>query len=123
MQEDEKGAEEWERKVAFVLVSHEFGLVFEALAEGLKSDFEELQSVCFMIAAWLVYMLSVLPDTGIRGAARVCLLHHLVSTFKTETNTEERALSMLGLNTFIRDPGWWKIFLRCAWFIILQCEW
>ncbi|KAL8503215.1 hypothetical protein ACS0TY_022094 [Phlomoides rotata] len=95
---------EWEKKVAFVVVSHEFGLVFEALAEGVKSSFKELQSVCFMIAAWLVYMLSILPDTGIRGAARVCLLHHFISIFKSDNNTEERALSMLGLNTFIRDP-------------------
>lgn len=112
VQEDEKGAEEWERKVAFVLVSHEFGLVFEALAEGLKSNFKDLQSVCFMTAAWLVYMLSILPDTGIRGAARVCLLHPFVSVFKSEENTEERALSMIGLNTFIRDPGWWDIFIE-----------
>ncbi|KAH6823057.1 hypothetical protein C2S53_002051 [Perilla frutescens var. hirtella] len=102
--EDEKAAEEWERKVAFFLVSHEFGLLFEALAEGLKSNYEELSSVCFMAAIWLVYMLSDLPDTGIRGAARVCLLKHLVSIFKSEKNIEDRALSMLGLNSFIRDP-------------------
>ncbi|KAI3446994.1 hypothetical protein Pfo_003659 [Paulownia fortunei] len=102
--EDERAAEEWERKVAFVLVSHEFGLLFEALAEGLKSKYEELHSVCFMAATWLIHMLSILPDTGIRGAARVCLLKHFVSIFKSEKNTEDRALSMLALNSFIRDP-------------------
>lgn len=95
--------------MAFVLVSHEFGLLFEALAEGLKSKYEDLQSVCFMTATWLVYMLSILPDTGIRGAARVCLLKHFVSVFKSEKNIEDRALAMLALNTFIRDPGWWAI--------------
>lgn len=91
--------------MAFVLASHEFGLLFEALAEGLKSRYAELQSVCFMSATWLIYMLSVLPDTGIRGAARVCLLKHFVSIFKSEKNTDDRALSMLALNSFVRDPG------------------
>ncbi|KAL0315653.1 UNVERIFIED_CONTAM: putative E3 ubiquitin-protein ligase LIN-1 [Sesamum radiatum] len=102
--EDEKAGEEWERRVAFALMSHEFGLLFEGLAEGLKSRYEELQSVCFMAATWLTYMLSILPDTGVRGAARVCLLNHFVSVFKSRKNTEDRALSMLALNTFIRDP-------------------
>ncbi|KAL0345224.1 UNVERIFIED_CONTAM: putative E3 ubiquitin-protein ligase LIN-1 [Sesamum radiatum] len=102
--EDEKSGEEWERRVAFALVSHEFGLLFEGLAEGLKSRYEELQSVCFMAATWLTYMLSILPDTGVRGAARVCFLNHFVSVFKSRNNTEDRALSMLALNTFIRDP-------------------
>ncbi|KAL0333888.1 UNVERIFIED_CONTAM: putative E3 ubiquitin-protein ligase LIN-1 [Sesamum angustifolium] len=102
--EDENAGEEWERRVAFALVSHEFGLLFEGLAEGLKSRYEELQSVCFMAATWLTYMLSILPDTGVRGAARVCLLNHFVSVFKSRKNTEDRALSMLALNTFIRDP-------------------
>lgn len=91
--------------MAFVLVSHEFGLLFEALAEGLKSKYEELYSVCFMTATWLVYMLSILPDTGIRGAARVCLLNKFVSIFKSEKETEDRALAMLALNSFITDPG------------------
>ncbi|KAK4481228.1 hypothetical protein RD792_012111 [Penstemon davidsonii] len=102
--EEEKASEEWERKVAFVLVSHEFGLLFEALAEGLKSKYEELHSICFMASTWLVYMLSILPDTGIRGAARVCLLKHFVIIFRSEKNTDDRVLSLLALNTFIRDP-------------------
>ncbi|KAK4433021.1 putative E3 ubiquitin-protein ligase LIN [Sesamum alatum] len=104
MKEDEKAGEEWERRVAFALVSHEFGLLFEGLAEGLKSRYEELKSICFMAATWLTYMLSVLPDTGVRGAARVCLLDHFVSLFKSQKNTEDRALSMLAFNTFVRHP-------------------
>lgn len=87
-------------------MSHEFGLLFEVLAEGLSSKYEELRSVCFMTATWLVYMLSLLPDTGIRGAARVCLLKHFVSIFKSEKNTDDGALSMLALNSFIHDSGW-----------------
>ncbi|XP_052200352.1 putative E3 ubiquitin-protein ligase LIN-1 isoform X2 [Diospyros lotus] len=103
LQEEEKAAEDWERKMAYVLVSHEFGLLFEALAEGLKSRYEELCSACFVSATWLVHMLNVLPDTGIRGAARVCLLKRFVSIFKSAKDTEDRVLSMLALNSFISD--------------------
>ncbi|XP_028077355.1 putative E3 ubiquitin-protein ligase LIN [Camellia sinensis] len=102
--EEEKAAEEWERKMAFVLVSHEFGLVFEALGEGLKSRYAELSSACFVSAAWLVHMLNVLPDTGLRGAARVCLLKCFVSTLKSARDTEDKVLSMLALNSFVHDP-------------------
>ncbi|KAK2970964.1 hypothetical protein RJ640_027445 [Escallonia rubra] len=101
--EEEKAAEEWERKMAFVLVSHEFGLLFEALAEGLKSRYAELCSACFVSATWLVHMLTLLPDTGVRGAARVCLLKRFVSIFKSAKDTEDKALSMLALSSFIRD--------------------
>ncbi|KZV30094.1 hypothetical protein F511_17139 [Dorcoceras hygrometricum] len=102
--EEEKAAEVWEKRVAFVLVSHEFGLLFEALAEGLDSTNEDVHSICLMTGSWLVYMLSILPDTGIVGAARVCLLKRFVSIFKSEKNTENRVLAMIALNTFIRDP-------------------
>ncbi|KAK8513815.1 hypothetical protein V6N13_002531 [Hibiscus sabdariffa] len=102
--EEEKAADAWERKMAFVLVSHEFGLIFEALAEGLKSKSAELWSACFVAATWLVYMLGVIPDTGIRGAARVCLLKHFISTFKSSKGIEDRTLSLLSFKSFIHDP-------------------
>ncbi|KAI7989544.1 putative E3 ubiquitin-protein ligase LIN-1 [Camellia lanceoleosa] len=92
------------KKMAFVLVSHEFGLVFEALGEGLKSRYAELSSACFVSATWLVHMLNILPDTGLRGAARVCLLERFVSTLKSAKDTEDKVLSMLALNSFVRDP-------------------
>ncbi|KAI4379409.1 hypothetical protein MLD38_005711 [Melastoma candidum] len=101
--DEEKAANEWERKMAYALVSHEFGLLFEALADGLKSRYAELCSPCFISATWLTHMLSVLPDTGIRGAARVCLLRRFVSIFKSARDVEDRALSMLALNSFIQD--------------------
>lgn len=103
--EEEKAAEEWERKIAFVLASHEFGLLFEALAEGMKSRYVELSSACFVAATWLVHMLSVLPDTGVRGAARVCLLRRFVSIFRSAKDMDDRALSMLALSSLINDPG------------------
>jgi WD40 repeat protein len=102
--EEEKAAEEWERKTAFVLVSHEFGLLFEALGEGIKSRYSDLCSACFLAATWLVHMLSLLPDTGLQGAARVCLLKRFVSIFKSSKDIEDRALSMLALSTFVRHP-------------------
>ncbi|XP_044472181.1 putative E3 ubiquitin-protein ligase LIN-1 isoform X2 [Mangifera indica] len=102
--EEEKAADDWERKMAFVLVSHEFGLVFESLAEGLKSNFAKLSSACFESATWLLYMLKLMPDTGIQGAARVCLLQRFVSIFKSANDTDDKALSLLALNSFIHDP-------------------
>lgn len=91
--------------MAFVIVSHEFGILFEALAEGLKSGNPALYSSCFLSATWLIHMLTVLPDTGIRGAARVCLLKRFISMFKSAKDTEEKALSLLALSSFINDPG------------------
>lgn len=97
--------------MAFVLVSHEFGLLFEALAEGLKSRNQALFSACFLSATWLIYMLPLLPDTGIRGAARACLLKRFISMFKSAKGTEEKALSMLALRSFINDPGEQKFMI------------
>lgn len=74
--------------MSFSLVSYEFGLLFEVLADGLKSNSEDLFSACFLSSTWLVYMLTILPDTGIRGAARVCLFKQFVSIFKSSSDTE-----------------------------------
>lgn len=101
--EEEKAADNWERKMASALVSHEFGLLFEVLSEGLKGTNGELRSKCFIIATWLVDMLKVLPDTGVRKAARICLLKPIISIFKSSRDTEDRALSLLALSSFIRD--------------------
>ncbi|KAI4376603.1 hypothetical protein MLD38_014346 [Melastoma candidum] len=103
--DEEKAANEWERKMAYALVSHEFGLLFEALADGLKSRYAELCSACFISATWLTHMLSLLPDTGIRVAARVCLLKRFILIFKSARDIEDKALSMLALNSFIQDSA------------------
>ncbi|KAH9762403.1 RING-type E3 ubiquitin transferase [Citrus sinensis] len=102
--EEEKAADDWERKMALVLVSHDFGLLFEALEEGLNSRFAELYSACFESATWLIYMLNFLPDTGILGAARVSLLKRFISAFKSANDIDDRALSLLALNSFAQDP-------------------
>ncbi|CAM8966361.1 unnamed protein product [Rhodiola kirilowii] len=102
--EEEKAADQWERKTAFVLVSHEFGLLFEALAEGLRSRYTELRSSCFVAAIWLIHMLGTLPDTGVLGAARVCLLKRIMTVFNTARDIDDRVLSLLALNSFTKDP-------------------
>ncbi|KAI4346033.1 hypothetical protein L6164_013116 [Bauhinia variegata] len=102
--EEELAAEKWERKVASVLVGHDFGLIFEALADCLRSRNAELSSPCFISATWLVYMLSILPDTGIHSAARVCLLKRFISILKTAKDTDDKVLSMLAINSFIQFP-------------------
>ncbi|CAK7337433.1 unnamed protein product [Dovyalis caffra] len=102
--EEERAADEWERKMAFALVSHEFGLLFEALAEGLRSRCTELCSASFVSATWLVHMLGTLPDTGIRAAARVCFLKLLIEIFKSSKDIEDKVLALLALNSFIKDP-------------------
>eukprot|EP00258_Populus_trichocarpa_P029487 XP_024445506.1 putative E3 ubiquitin-protein ligase LIN-2 isoform X2 [Populus trichocarpa] len=102
--EEEKAAEEWERKMAFALVSYEFGLLFEALAEGMRSRCAELRSACFVSATWLVHMLGILPDTGIRAAARVCFLKLLIEIFTSSKDIEHKVLSLVALNSFIKDP-------------------
>lgn len=104
-EEEEKAAEEWEKRMAFALVGHEFGLLFEALSEGLNSKYGELSRACFESATWLVHMLSVLPNTGVRGAARVCLLKRFISIFNSARDPEDKALAMLALKSFIEDPG------------------
>ncbi|CAI0543380.1 unnamed protein product [Linum tenue] len=101
---EERAAEVWDMKMASALVSHEFGAIFEVLAEGMKSRNSELQSACFVSAVWLVHMLGVLPDTGIRGAARVCLLDQFVTIFKSAKDNEDKVLALLALKSFLNDP-------------------
>ncbi|XP_039124165.1 putative E3 ubiquitin-protein ligase LIN-2 [Dioscorea cayenensis subsp. rotundata] len=102
--QEEKAADEWERRVAFALVSHEFGLLFEALAEGMKTKQPELFSACLVCATWLIHMLSLLPDMGIQGVARTSLLKSFVSILKSSRDVDDKALAMLALRSFMNDP-------------------
>uniref|UniRef100_A0A0E0JFY7 RING-type E3 ubiquitin transferase n=1 Tax=Oryza punctata TaxID=4537 RepID=A0A0E0JFY7_ORYPU len=102
--EEEKAAAEWERKAAYAVVSHEFGLVFEALSECLVAAKNgELFTASLVSAAWLVRMLSLLPDTGVLGAARVCLLRQLVLVLRSGKHGSDRALAMVALRSFMND--------------------
>lgn len=103
LEEEEKAAKVWERRVASVLVSYEFGLLFEALGECLQSKSVQLTRPALVASTWLTHMLTILPDTGVRGAARQCLLERFVTILKSHKRLEDRALAALGLRTFISD--------------------
>ncbi|KAL9330155.1 hypothetical protein ACSQ67_005158 [Phaseolus vulgaris] len=102
--EEEKAADDWERRIAYILVSHEFGTIFEALADGMKSRNPELRSACFLSATWLTYMLTILPDTGIQVPARACLLKPFIAKLNSARDVEDRILSMVALNSFLHFP-------------------
>ncbi|ONM28247.1 Transducin/WD40 repeat-like superfamily protein [Zea mays] len=103
--EEGKAASEWERKAAYAVVSHEFGLVFEALSECLRTKNAELFTTSLVCAAWLVHMLSLLPDTGVLGAARVCLLRQFVVVLRSAKHGSDRVLAMVALRSFMNDRG------------------
>jgi hypothetical protein len=87
------------------VVSHEFGLVFEALSECLRTKNAELFTTSLVCAAWLVHMLSLLPDTGVLGAARVCLLRQFVVVLRSAKHGSDRVLAMVALRSFMNDRG------------------
>ncbi|KAL8135683.1 putative E3 ubiquitin-protein ligase LIN-1 isoform X2 [Apium graveolens] len=105
MEEEEKAAISWERRVAFVLCNHEKGMIFKALEECLKSNSIEIAKSCLVIATWLVHMLYSLPDTGVRDAARKCLLDQFINVLQSSKNLEEKILVTLALSAFTNDPG------------------
>lgn len=95
----------WEKRVAFVLCHHDNGAIFEALGECLMSNSLEMAKKCLVIATWLTYMLSYLPDTGIRTIAAHCFLHQFVNVLHSSRNLEEKVLATLALKSFIIDSG------------------
>ncbi|XVF55313.1 hypothetical protein PTKIN_Ptkin06aG0027300 [Pterospermum kingtungense] len=105
MEEEEKAACSWEKRVAFVLCNHEKGSVFKALEECFKSNSLKMAKSCLVIATWLTYMLSTLPDTGVREAARESLLDEFINVLQSSKNLEEKMLAALALKTFINDPA------------------
>ncbi|KAJ9186445.1 hypothetical protein P3X46_002017 [Hevea brasiliensis] len=105
MEDEEKAASSWEKKVAFVLCNHEKGSIFKALEECFKSNSLEMAKSCLVISTWLTYMLSVLPDTGVREAARKSLLDEFINVLQSSRNMEEKILATLALKTFVIDPA------------------
>ncbi|XP_050226972.1 putative E3 ubiquitin-protein ligase LIN-1 [Mercurialis annua] len=105
MEDEEKAASSWEKKVAFVLCNHDKGSIFKALEECFKSNSLEMAKLCLVISTWLVYMLSVLPDTGVKEAARKSLLDEFINVLQSSRNTEEKILAALALRTFVIDSA------------------
>lgn len=60
---------------------------------------------CLVIATWLTYMLSTIPDTGVKIAAQKSLLDEFINVLQSSKNLEEKILATLALKTFISDPG------------------
>ncbi|KAL5778211.1 hypothetical protein ACOSP7_011137 [Xanthoceras sorbifolium] len=105
MEEEEKAASSWERRVTFILCNHEKGSIFKALEECLKSNSLEMAKSCLVIATWLTHMLSTLPDTGVRVTARKSLLNEFINVIQYSKNLEEKILATLALKTFVKDPA------------------
>lgn len=104
-EEEEKALSSWQKRVAFVLCNHEKGSIFKALEECLKSNSIEMAKSCLVIATWLIHMLSVLPDTGVKISARKALLEELVNVLQSSNNLEEKILATLALKSFVSEPG------------------
>ncbi|XWS59788.1 hypothetical protein CRYUN_Cryun08bG0151600 [Craigia yunnanensis] len=105
MEGEEKAACSWEKRVAFVLCNHEKGSIFKALEECFKSNSLKMAKSCLVIATWLTYMLSTLPDTGVREAASESLLDEFINVLQSSKNLEEKILATLAFKTFINDPA------------------
>ncbi|XP_039069062.1 putative E3 ubiquitin-protein ligase LIN-1 [Hibiscus syriacus] len=101
---EEKAVCSWEKRVAFSLCNHEKGCIFKALEECFKNNSLKMAKSCLVIATWLTYMLSTLPDTGVREAARESLLDEFINVLQSSKNLEEKILAVLALKTFINDP-------------------
>ncbi|XP_058078129.1 putative E3 ubiquitin-protein ligase LIN-1 [Magnolia sinica] len=104
MEEEEKAASAWEKRVAFVLCNHENGSIFKALEECFKSNSLEMAKQCLVVATWLTHMLNDLPNTGVRDIARQCLLDQFINILQSSKNLEEKVLATLALRSFIHDP-------------------
>lgn len=91
--------------MTFVLGNHERGSIFKALEECLKSNSLEMAKSCLVISTWLTHILSSLPNTGARSAARKSLLDEFINVIQSSKNLEEKILAALALKTFVRDPG------------------
>ncbi|KAF4377590.1 hypothetical protein G4B88_006870 [Cannabis sativa] len=102
--EEEKAISCWEKRVAFVLCNHEKGSIFKALEECLKSSSLEMAKSCLVIVTWLTYMLSSIPETGVKTIARKALLDEFINVLQSSKNMEEKILATLALKTFISDP-------------------
>ncbi|KAJ7966871.1 RING-type E3 ubiquitin transferase [Quillaja saponaria] len=103
MEEDENSVSSWEKRIAFVLCNHENGSIFKALEECLRSNSLELAKSCLVISTWLTYMLSILPDTGVRDVACRSLLDQFINVLQSSKNLEEKILATLALKAFISD--------------------
>ncbi|KAG9442581.1 hypothetical protein H6P81_018435 [Aristolochia fimbriata] len=103
MGEEEKAANAWEKRVAFVLGNHANGSIFKALEECLKGNSLDMAKSCLVVATWLTHTLADLPDTGVMDIACQCLLDQFVNVVQSSHNLEEKVLATLALKSFINN--------------------
>eukprot|EP01018_Ginkgo_biloba_P029292 Gb_13711 [translate_table: standard] len=101
--EDKKAADDWERKMASVLVANGKSL-FEALARSLSSGIPELAKPCLVTATWLNCALASMPDTGMQLVACSILLPQLIKSLQPDRQVKERALASLSLHSYMKNP-------------------
>ena len=104
-EEEEKAMTAWEKRLAFVLCNHDNGAIFKALEECFSSNSVGMAKSCLIIATWLTFMLTKIPDTGMRTIASQCLLDQFINVLQSSRNLEEKILAALALNSFFYDPG------------------
>ncbi|XP_073052869.1 putative E3 ubiquitin-protein ligase LIN-1 [Primulina eburnea] len=123
MNDEERAARSWERRMAFVLSNHEKGAIFKALNECFTSNSIDIAKSCLVVATWLVHMLYSLPDCGIRDIARKSLLDKFINVLQSSKNNEDKILAALAVRGFISEPvglnevavyakSMWKILRR-----------
>jgi hypothetical protein len=66
-------------------------------------------------------MLSLLPDTGILGAAWVCLLRKFVIVLCSTEHDSDRVLAMVTLRSFMNDRGRFWFINNHLFFFLLLC--
>nr|QEX51117.1 putative E3 ubiquitin-protein ligase LIN-1 isoform X1 [Cymbidium ensifolium] len=103
-EEEAKVMRIWEKRVAFVLCNHDNGAIFKALEECLMSKSMEMTRSCLVIATWLIHILNILPDTGMRVIASNCLLDHFLDILESSKSMEEKVLATLALKNLFSDP-------------------
>ncbi|MCO5600119.1 hypothetical protein L7F22_054227 [Adiantum nelumboides] len=103
--EEEKACVEWERRVAGALVNFENGLIFETLHKGMKSQSVALSKPCNIASTWLVHMLPLMPDTGVQDKACKLVMPEYIRILKSSKVTEEKALAVLALHSFVNNSG------------------
>ncbi|KAM0950073.1 putative transcription factor WD40-like family [Dioscorea sansibarensis] len=104
LEEEEKAMTAWEKRLAFVLCNHDNGAIFKALEECFSSNSVGMAKSCLIIATWLTFMLTKIPDTGMRTIASQCLLDQFINVLQSSRNLEEKILATLALNSFFYDP-------------------
>ncbi|KAJ7541822.1 hypothetical protein O6H91_10G078400 [Diphasiastrum complanatum] len=99
--EEERASKIWEKRIAKALLGYEHGTILHVLSHHILSKTPELSKPSMVTAVWLLRMLPLLPDTGLRTTACNCLLNPFLYIFKASRNNEKQVLAALALQSFL----------------------